>query len=157
MRTLIAVFLAVSVGCTQQGSSDMSGQRLKVRRLNSDDGATVPIGFYDAQLTVNCSFAEGASGYRCLPAMATVHDYFGDPSCSMRLADAPASSPKVKFARERDGSKLYQVTEISTSTLYALSAGTCTSIPLPGATAFYTLGAEFGLEKFAAATAVTDP
>lgn len=152
-------------GTGESTDINKSGTRIKMKVLNSPDGAKVFQGNYDSQRNEECAFQVASDGMtRCLPvgASVTYGVYFADANCTVPAGFAypgcntvptyvTASPPATCPFSPTTGMAVYARGAVITSH-YTKSGATCTlNGPLAGYT-FYTSGALIPVSDFQSAT-----
>ncbi len=130
------------------------GDRLKVVRVTTPDGLSLPTGsIWDPELDAECSRGIAEDGTeRCIPGGATAQpNLFTDAECTQRAAIRSGCVGSVKYATEAvpvdsgacagsTASRVFEVLE-SSATLYTKSGVNCTnSTASYAAWTFYRLG-----------------
>ena len=127
-----------------------SGTRLKARLLHTKDGAQSFLGWYDAQLGVNCIFSMTSDGKkRCVPydfpSSNSAVSYYADPDCTEQLLaitlidECPNFPPKwvsvFTSVNHCEGLGEYAVYEVGASftegSVYSIASGKCLACTLP--------------------------
>lgn len=140
------------------------GSRLKVRYVETEDGAKQFLGWFDTKRGESCvlyTYPDGSM--RCLPTLdAIVGTYFSDPACATPLAHRTkaTAAPAPKSAAKFDGStyRIYPVTGAFDGTAYQ-SLGSCMAAPPSAASnySFWAVGPEVAPTEFVAGTVKTAP
>ncbi|HXX67590.1 MAG TPA: hypothetical protein VEK07_10430 [Polyangiaceae bacterium] len=88
-----------------RADAERGGRRLRATYLKGDDGSREVVGWFDAALEVDCSFAAAADGaWRCLPGGAEAGRFFADAACTQRLATLPRGCSSPAYAVLNDTS-----------------------------------------------------
>lgn len=135
----------------------ISGTRLKVRTLKSDDGAAQQLGFFDDELDLACAFSTATDGtQRCMPIDAAVIGvYFGDASCTVPLAFTSCTTQPA-FARTTSSAcppafAIHQVTGAHTGNIYTGTPQSC-AVTNAGTTSTWEIGPEIPAASWVKAT-----
>ena len=148
-------------GGQAQGSGFESGSRVKARTYVGDDGSRTPVGMYDDQLGVECSWRKAADGVtRCLPVAPTT-PLFIDSACATPVL-VGSCFPSTQYALRVDQGcdSVAHVHPIVGNTGPVSvwthdENGACVTVPIPPG-AVFTLGAEVPASQFVAATLATE-
>jgi len=123
-----------------------SGSRIRMKMLNTPDGAKMFWGTYDSQRAEDCNFTFPSSDgvVRCLPSAASL-SYFGDASCSTPVAIALACAPPKYVTAPYTFTgcpntlvtgAIYNATQLSGS-LFSKSGTACIAAQVPAGYAIY--------------------
>lgn len=143
-----------------------SGDRIKMRVLNTPDGAKQFQGWHDLELGVNCGFSRASDGMtRCLPtpSIAFFEFFYSDDACTVQIGGmgatcaAPSYSGYVSINRTEGTCPTVSQTIIHNGATgydgpaYYFSGPTCTLWSSSGYE-FYTLGSTVAASTFQEAT-----
>jgi hypothetical protein len=147
--------LAASPTCTPQ-----SGARLRLRRLEGG-GASIAIGFHDAELDTDCEIVPVGGVHRCLPTSpGGTEVFFTDAACTsaigMPSAPVEVGGYVVKHTSSPEGCagayEIFGVTGTTTltgaETIYSRESGSCARADAT-AGAYVTLGPALASDAFA--------
>lgn len=145
-----------------------SGSRIKLRYLETPDGAKLVTGLFDSQRSEDCSFRMASDGEtHCLPVAPAAVGFYSDTSCSQPALELDSCAPAPKYlvaigavscasAPPTAGPRIYKTGTASTSA-YRIVGTTCTNTGVQTDLVFYALGAEVDPSEFASADLKTEP
>lgn len=184
MRTKILLLVACACGGTEgtttdaatgdsadiatgDGDPNKSGDRIKLKFLESTDGARLVTGMHDLDRGEDCAFSVASDGQtRCLPksygTALQEKGYFADAACTTPAAavEACATPPKYVFLFPPPsclssppvvGPEVYLRGTTMTSAYRKDVNNQCISTGLSLATTYYGLGAKVSASEFQAA------
>jgi hypothetical protein len=99
---------------------DAGDDRLEPLRQRSDDGLSVPIGFHDRELALDCTVdaTAGRDTSRCIPTAAVAGSYFTDATCTTPSIAAANASTATAIIATAACSTYYAVGTTLATTLY---------------------------------------
>lgn len=153
--------------CSPTGAN-RSGTRIRLRYLETPDGARVVTGVRDAQRDEDCAFQLAADGAtRCLPAATELGAFYADAGCSQPVAivsdcyDAPKylSGPGSVSCNTTIQRKKICLAGAKLASAYRFNDfnGTCASTGASNGTGYYPIDTEVPATDFAMATASVEP
>lgn len=124
---------------------DDGGDRLAPMRQRSDDGLSIPIGFHDRELALDCAVdpAAGRETSRCAPTSAAPASYFTDATCTTPSIAAANASTADAIVSTAACSTYYALGTALATTLYDGTPGHCVATT-PGGD-YLTAGAQLVL------------
>lgn len=149
--------------------ADRSGERLRAAYLNGADGSRQFVGWYDASLEVDCTYAIASDGsWRCLPGGAETGRFFADAACTQRLATLPRGCSAPAYAVSSDTSAcawrpskhVFSLGVPYTGPIaYSFVAGACSAVTSADLILYdlHLVGDEVPPESFVAATLEREP
>lgn len=149
-----------AAGGGMPGGGFESGSRLKARTLVGDDGSRSPSGWFDSELSIECSFRKAADGEtRCLPNGNQVV-YFSDGACQVPIV-VSACPPGAHVLLIEDAcsgaARVFPVSGSSSPALVYIKVGpNCTNVITPSLP-IYSVGAEVSASAFVGTTLETEP
>lgn len=145
------------------GGGFEAGSRLKVRAIVADDGARQPVGWFDSELGVECSFRPDAVGStRCLP-LAHNATYFADSGCNTPLVLLSCSATFAHAAVSPGGcgpgQRIHTLGPSTTppADVYIRTGGNCVFGGQAPTGAWYSVGPELPTSTFVQAATQTEP
>jgi len=152
-----------------RADAERSGRRLRARTLQGADGSRQFVGWFDAALEMDCSFAVASDGaWRCLPVGAETGRFFGDAACTQRLATLPRGCSAPAYAVLNDPSACVSRATKQVFSLgaryagpiaYSFVAGACSAVTSADLvlTDLYLVGDEASAESFVEAILQREP
>lgn len=146
-----------------------SGSRIKLRTLNTPDGARQYLGWRDTLYGDDCEFRKATDGVtRCLPLDVTPHlSAYSDPACSLPAVILFACNPAPKYIQAMTVTPACASTTITTygtvwlrgqqiTTVYQKN-GSCNVFNLDVTLVAYKIGTEIPLGDWQSAAVGVDP
>lgn len=143
-----------------------AGSRLKLRRIEADDGTTQFISWFDPETNTSCSFQRSREGWRCIPisnAQFGGSGEFSDADCTRPIARSAQGIPEgttgylVQSSTDYQGRSVTKVYRLAgeSSNIYEVNYETSKCVKRKSDSLAWRVDEEVPLTAFVAAAEVT--